>query len=86
MKLLLILIVFFLGLWLWRRSREEGRKAAAARPEAVPQVHKESASRPMVQCLHCQLHLPQEEAIQGTLGLYCGTAHLAAAGDRPLPL
>jgi uncharacterized protein len=36
----------------------------------------------MVACAHCGLHLPQEEAVNGTKGLYCSTEHRAAAQDR----
>jgi uncharacterized protein len=29
----------------------------------------------MVRCGHCDLHLPQSDALKGSLGFYCSTAH-----------
>jgi uncharacterized protein len=36
----------------------------------------------MVTCAHCGVHLPHDEAVTGTRGQYCSTAHRNAAGDR----
>jgi uncharacterized protein len=36
----------------------------------------------MVSCSHCGIHLPRDEAVAGTLGLYCSTTHRSAANDR----
>jgi uncharacterized protein len=36
----------------------------------------------MAVCLHCGIHLPQDEAVTGEKGQYCGTEHRAAAQDR----
>jgi len=36
----------------------------------------------MVSCAHCGIHLPRDEAVAGTRGLYCSSAHRSAEGDR----
>jgi uncharacterized protein len=36
----------------------------------------------MAVCLHCGIHLPQDEAVMGEKGQYCSTEHRAAAQDR----
>jgi uncharacterized protein len=36
----------------------------------------------MAVCLHCGIHLPQDEAVTGEKGLYCSTDHRALAQDR----
>jgi uncharacterized protein len=36
----------------------------------------------MAVCLHCGIHLPQDEAVTGEKGQYCSTEHRAAAQDR----
>ena len=76
MKLLVLLLVLFFALWLWRRGRSEASKPKSQQPPSAPQIPQ------MVQCLHCQVHLPLEEAVQGALGSYCSAAHCSAAGDR----
>ena len=77
MKLLLFLVVVLFGLWLWRRGRTADAPATQ-RPTILPEAPH------MVQCLHCQIHLPPEEAMRGLLGPYCSAAHRSAAGDRAL--
>jgi len=77
MKLLLLLLVLLFALWLWRRGRSGAPKPQSQRPPCAPQIPQ------MVQCLHCQVHLPLEEAVNGALGPYCSATHCSAAGDRP---
>ncbi|MEN9888136.1 MAG: hypothetical protein RL559_173 [Pseudomonadota bacterium] len=74
MKYLFWLLVVLLVGWAWRRSRAKASPPSAPPTPAHPQD--------MVVCLHCGVHLPQAEAVAGTLGLYCSSAHRSAAGDR----
>jgi uncharacterized protein len=71
MKYLFWLLVIGLVWWAWRRSR----------PPA-PQPPAETAPQDMVVCAHCGIHLPHDEAVTGTRGQYCSTAHRSAADDR----
>ena len=73
MKYLFWAIVIAFVWWAWRRSRGG---ATAQRPPAAP------ATQDMVTCIHCGVHLPHDEAVTGTRGPYCSTAHRSAAGDR----
>ncbi|MFM7026878.1 MAG: PP0621 family protein [Limnohabitans sp.] len=73
MKYLFWLLVILLVWWAYRRTR-----ATAARQEP-PQA---PATQDMVVCTHCGIHLPRDEAVAGTRGQYCSTAHRSAAGDR----
>jgi len=72
MKYLFWLLVIALVWWAWRRSRSA--------PPAQSQA--EVAPQDMVVCTHCGIHLPHDEAVTGTRGQYCSTAHRSAAGDR----
>ena len=72
MKYLFWLLVIALVWWAWRRGRSA--PPAQAQAEAVPQD--------MVACTHCGIHLPHDEAVTGTRGRYCSTAHRSAAGAR----
>ncbi|MBM3386344.1 MAG: hypothetical protein FJY36_01550 [Betaproteobacteria bacterium] len=74
MKYLLWLIVGLFVWWAWKRATL-GRSRPAAPPE-------QPSPQNMVTCLHCGVHLPQSEAVAGTLGLYCSAAHRSSAGDR----
>jgi uncharacterized protein len=75
MKYLIWLLVILVAIWAFKRSRRP------AKPTEDPKTPSASPSN-MVACAHCGLHLPQEEAITGTKGLYCSTEHRAAAQDR----
>jgi uncharacterized protein len=72
MKALLMLLVIFAGVWLWR-SRQAGlsKPAAPAAPPAKP--------LDMVRCAQCGLHVASAEAIQGQRGQYCSAEHLQRA-------
>jgi uncharacterized protein len=75
MKYLIWLLVILAAIWAFKRSR---------RPAKPAEEKKTTSATPsnMVACAHCGLHLPQEEAVTGTKGLYCSTEHRAAAQDR----
>lgn len=73
MKYLFWAIVIAFFWWAWRRSRSA---AANQQPPAAP------TTQDMVTCAHCGVHLPHDEAVTGTRGQYCSTAHRNAASDR----
>jgi uncharacterized protein len=74
MKYLLILLVILAVIWLMRRgSASSHRRQREARPEG------KSHARPMVECAHCGVHLPADEAVIGSEGRpYCSDAHRLA--------
>lgn len=71
MKYLLLFALIGLVLW-WLKtlrrdstySQEEGNQANKAQN--------------MVRCKHCDLHLPQSDALEGSLGFYCSKEHRTA--------
>jgi uncharacterized protein len=77
MKYLLVLAVVLVGIWAWRRGRDDDRKAklAAAKRDAI------APQEDMVRCAHCGLHLPRSDALPGGAGdppaLYCSAEHRA---------
>jgi uncharacterized protein len=77
LKLILTLLVVFIGL-AWWNGRRRGEVAAAKAPARPSQA--------MVCCARCGLHLPQAEAIAAQAGLYyCGRDHqaLGPAAAKP---
>ena len=66
MKYLLILLLVLVVIWAVKRGR----------------TPKPPSTSEMITCAHCDIHLPQEEAVSGQKGLYCSTDHRAAAQDR----
>ncbi len=69
MKLLLVIGAVLLVAWLWRLGRRASTRGKAERETPIaPQAD-------MVRCLHCAVHLPAAEALQGRLGPYCSTEH-----------
>jgi uncharacterized protein len=72
MKWLLVLLVVLAGVW-WLRNMGRGERfRTSSRP---PQTTPDPAPHTMTQCLHCGLHLPREDAVQGQQGDYCSAAH-----------
>ena len=74
MKYLIWLLVILLAIWAFKRSRRVNADATQTKPLAPPTN--------MAVCLHCGIHLPQDEAVTGGKGLYCSTEHRAAEQDR----
>jgi uncharacterized protein len=72
MKFLLLFFIFMVFAWQWRHAREEKVKNAV-RKNATP-----SGVVNMVQCAHCGLHLPADDAVKGGSALYCSAAHARA--------
>jgi uncharacterized protein len=77
MKYLIWLLVIVLAIWAFKRSRRVDTVTPEDKPSAPP-----ATPANMAACLHCGIHLPQDEAVTGEKGLYCSTEHRAAAQDR----
>lgn len=75
MKYLFLLLVILAVLWAIQRG--QNRNKPVSRKDSAP-----ATPANMVSCAHCGIHLPQEEAVKGEKGLYCGTEHRAAAQDH----
>lgn len=70
MKFLLVLAVVVVAIWVWRNNRRaesDPSDRSAPKAPALPQ--------PMVECLVCGTHLPENEALRGTQGPYCCAEH-----------
>ena len=74
MKYLIWFLVIVLAIWAFKRSRRVDTTPPKGKPPGTPAN--------MTACLHCGIHLPQDEAVTGEKGLYCSTEHRAAAQDR----
>ena len=72
MKFLLLFFIFMVLLWQWRHAREQ--KVSQVKRKIAPAAGVVN----MVPCAHCGMHLPANEAVQGTKGLYCSAAHRQA--------
>ena len=70
MKYLILLGVVVWVIWWLRTKRNDTDKTQDPSGQQAPQT--------MVRCAHCDLHLPQNDAVQGSLGVYCSTAHRSA--------
>ena len=69
LRLLFFVALIVIAFWLWRRYiRPAIRPAKQAPPSSDP--------RPMVRCSHCQVHLPQTQALQEDGKWFCSQAHL----------
>lgn len=69
MKFFLLIVVVLAGVWLWRLNRPADASQKVNKPPPGPEP------LDMVRCLHCGVHLPSAEAIQGTHGPYCSVDH-----------
>ena len=70
MKLFFILVAVLIGLWWWKqRGKSKSPQAnAASKPSPTPQVT-------MLKCGVCGVHVPDNEALAGQRGAYCGAEH-----------
>ena len=57
MKYLIVLIVVFVGVWVWRSNRIAINKDKQENFER--ETERQSAKKTMVACAHCGVHLPQ---------------------------
>jgi uncharacterized protein len=68
MKLLVLALVVFALLTLWRRiqAKSAARSKRAQRAD-TPQT--------MVRCSHCRVHVPEKKALRSQNGWYCCAEH-----------
>jgi uncharacterized protein len=64
MKYLVLLLIVVGGIW-WIRQQRRPRDAS----------HSRSGPFVMLPCTHCGTHIPEHDAVRGSQGLYCSTAH-----------
>ena len=72
-RLVILALLALAGWWLWKKVKLLS---------AAQAVNKLSQTTPMVCCAHCQLHLPQPEAIRQNNLWYCSSAHAKAGPKR----
>lgn len=68
MKYLVLLGVIFAVIWWLKLSRE---------PASPPSKSSSKQAQNMVACLHCGLHLPENDAVRTSHGVYCSEEHRA---------
>ena len=79
MKYLIVLIVVFVGVWVWRSNRIAINKDKQENFER--EAERQQAKKTMVACAHCGVHLPQIEALAApsadlrTQLWFCSTEH-----------
>jgi len=73
-KFLLLIVVGYLFYSYLRRERLKGNSESTAQASPSPQI--------MVECKACGVHLPQNDALTGSLGYYCTEAHLKSNEPR----
>jgi len=72
MKFLVLIVAVVVLLWLLRSGRRGTQPPPAAKP--VPPGELQA----MVSCAQCGIHLPQNEALPGRGGVFCGEPHRSA--------
>ncbi|WP_233151610.1 PP0621 family protein [Pelomonas sp. KK5] len=77
MKYLLLFIVLGLVFFMLG-ARQRGGGEAQARRDTPPPPPAPPRPKAIVSCAQCGLHLPQDEALPGRGGVFCGAAHRAA--------
>lgn len=77
MKYLLVLVVVFVGVWMWRHNRIASTQDK--KQDAERETTRAQTQQIMVSCAHCGLHLPQTEALSGPGGVaeqwFCSSEH-----------
>ncbi|MEN9619027.1 MAG: hypothetical protein RL406_1264 [Pseudomonadota bacterium] len=64
MKYLVLLLIVLAGIWWIRQQRKPDQP-----------LNKKTDPQVMVPCAHCGTHVPEDDAIRGSRGLYCSAAH-----------
>tara|TARA_R110000751_G_scaffold104237_2_gene199688 strand:- start:102 stop:404 length:303 start_codon:yes stop_codon:yes gene_type:complete len=73
-KLIILGVLVWLALTLWRRAQLTRQRNATSAP-------KRDQAPVMVRCAHCQVHLPQERALRADDVWFCCAEHRDAAAD-----
>jgi uncharacterized protein len=77
MKYLTVLAVLAVAFWIWRSNRADRQSHRVPQsPDARP-GNTSTPAQAMLQCAHCGVHLPANEAVQGKRGGYCSAEHRA---------
>lgn len=82
MKYLLVLVIAFVVIWIWKSERRAdiGEKSKAARDRKAGKSNQKMVATEVVACDVCGLHLPRQDALTGPGGVYCSDAHRRQAG------
>lgn len=77
MKYVVVITVVLVAFWIWRNNRQSGRS------DSVPPAQRRpiQGPAPMVACALCDMHLPEAEAVNGRLGVYCCHEHRRQAEE-----
>jgi uncharacterized protein len=71
MKYFILLVIIAGVIWWLRTKRNDSDKS----PDPSSQSQNPQT---MVRCAHCDVHLPQTDAVEGSLGVYCSASHRSA--------
>jgi uncharacterized protein len=74
MKFLLIFFIFMVLLWQWRH-RHSDTDSKPSPDKATSKGKKPALPTTMVACAQCGLHVPEDDASEGSQGTYCSMAH-----------
>jgi uncharacterized protein len=77
MKYVLLAVILLVAFSIWNRSRSSRTDAPDQKPTTPAQP------QPMLACLQCGVHMPEQEAVRGRRGAYCSDAHRRLSGDQP---
>lgn len=72
MRFLLIFLVILVAAWRWRTWREAVQSNKNTKNKVVPKTSD------TVVCRQCGVHIPVQDAVTGSLGVYCSAAHRLA--------
>lgn len=80
MKYALVLGLVLVVVWLWRSTRKSAAddKKQTRNPSKTASLGKATE---IVACQVCQVHLPLNEALNGSQGFYCSAEHRQQADD-----
>lgn len=70
MKLFVLLVAVFAGIWLWKRGRRLAQSKEPSRPGP-----KSRKVQTMLSCPVCGVHVPSTDAVEGKQNSYCSVAH-----------
>jgi uncharacterized protein len=84
MKYLLVLVIAFVVIWIWKSERRAdiSEKSKAARDRKARKSNQKMVTTEVVACDVCGLHLPRLDALTGPGGVYCSDAHRRQAGAQ----
>ncbi|MGA8515192.1 MAG: PP0621 family protein [Burkholderiaceae bacterium] len=75
MKYLLVIAVLAVAFWVWRNNRKNVKAGSKKTPPVDPGNGTALQPQAMLQCAVCGVHLPAADAVVGSKGSYCSSAH-----------